>query len=257
MNVRIVIPARLSSSRLPGKVLADLGGRPVLAHVVQAANDSDLGAVWVASDSDEVLDVARAAGAHAMRTRSDHPSGSDRINEVASTQGWKSDDVLVNLQGDEPFMPVELLRAVTQTLTSSEADWATVASPISDTKEFRNPACVKVVCALDGRALYFSRAPIPHERDADGGAVPATALRHVGLYSYRVGALARYCAQSPSPLEQLEKLEQLRALECGMRIQVHVAKAAPPPGIDTPDDLEIARQKIKKPPTRSDGGFLY
>lgn len=245
MTTRIVIPARMHSTRLPGKVLAPLGEHPVLTHVIQAAQRSQLGEVWVATDSDEVLRVAAAAGARSMRTRADHPSGSDRINEVAIAQQWADSDVVVNLQGDEPFMPTQLLQAVAETLAADpEADWATVACAINEEAEFSNPACVKVVCDALGRALYFSRAPIPHARDAATGSVPPGALRHIGLYAYRAGALARYCANAPTPLESLEKLEQLRALECGMKIRVHVSDNPPPPGIDTAEDLELARETL-------------
>lgn len=247
MTTRIVIPARMHSTRLPGKVLAPLGELPVLTHVIRAAQRSELGEVWVATDSAEVLAVAEAAGAHTMQTRADHPSGSDRINEVATAQQWAENDVLVNLQGDEPFMPTALLQAVAEALQADgEADWATVACAIDDAADFLNPACVKVVCDSLGRALYFSRAPIPHPRDAEPGALPPGALRHVGLYAYRAGALARYCANAPTPLETLEKLEQLRALECGMKIRVHVSDNPPPPGIDTPADLERARQLLRE-----------
>lgn len=245
MTVRIVIPARLQSTRLPGKVLADLGGQPVLAHVIRAAQRCDLGEVWVATDAAEVLDVAHAAGAKTMQTRAEHPSGSDRINEVATAQGWADEDVLVNLQGDEPFMPASLLRAVANVLVEDpDADWATVACAIENQSEFLNPACVKVVCDTMGRALYFSRAPIPHVRDAATDSAPVKALRHIGLYAYRAGALARYCANAPTPLESLEKLEQLRALECGMKIRVHISDNPPPPGIDTAEDLDVARQAL-------------
>lgn len=247
-TVRVVIPARMQSSRLPGKVLADLGGEPVLAHVVRAAQASKLGEVWVASDATAVLDTAARLGVPSQKTSSDHPSGSDRIHEVAKLNGWADDDVIVNLQGDEPFMPPALLQSVAKLLMEDErADWATVASPIHDSAEFANPACVKVVCDQSGNALYFSRAPIPHERDAkEGTQPPANALRHIGLYAYRVGSLARYCENNPTPLEELEKLEQLRALECGMRIKVFIGQEPPPPGIDTVEDLESARQHLTR-----------
>ncbi len=246
MTTRIVIPARLQSTRLPRKVLADLAGEPVLSHVIRAAQSSGLGDVWVATDAVEVLDVADAAGARTMQTRADHPSGSDRINEVAAARGWAEDDVVVNLQGDEPFMPADLLRAVAEALEADEmADWATVACSIHSLDEFRNPACVKVVCDSARRALYFSRAPIPHGRDLPADTMSTLALRHIGLYAYRVGALARYCEIPPTPLEALEKLEQLRALESGMRIRVHVCENPPPPGIDTLEDLEAARVLIQ------------
>ncbi|MEN8721043.1 MAG: 3-deoxy-manno-octulosonate cytidylyltransferase [Oceanococcaceae bacterium] len=242
MTVRIVIPARMASSRLPGKVMAMLGDRPVVGHAVNAAQRSGLGDVWVATDAPEVAAWAQSHRVAVGMTRSDHPSGSDRIHELAVAQGWPDEDIVVNLQGDEPYMPVELLRAVARALEQSPADWATVAVPIADPAEFANPACVKVVCSTAGDALYFSRAPIPHPRDGDERA--CRPLRHVGLYAYRVGALARYCQIAPTPLEQTEKLEQLRALESGMRIRVHVASVAPPAGIDTPADLERARQQL-------------
>ena len=252
MSCRVVIPARLESSRLPGKVLADLDGRPVLAHVVAAAQASGLGEVWVASDAPQVLDVARAAGAQAALTRADHPSGSDRIHELTQAQGWAAGDIVVNLQGDEPFMAPALLSAVAELLRGdATADWATVACPIHNAEDWLSPACVKVVCDQQGRALYFSRSGIPHLRGGAAEQPPPGALRHIGLYAYRVGALARYCQHAPSPLEELEKLEQLRALEHGLRIAVHVAQTPPPAGIDTPADLERAAETQSLTPLRA------
>lgn len=243
-QTRVVIPARLGSSRLPGKVLAPIGEKPVLAHVIAQAQASQLGEVWVATDAEDVVQVAQKAGAAAALTRSDHASGSDRINELAQTQGWSADDVVVNLQGDEPFMPADLLRQVAKGLEDdSQAAWSTLACPLVDPEEWQNPACVKVVCDQRGYALYFSRAPIPHVRDASDSTQPAPgALRHLGLYAYRVGALAEYCAQPSGRLEGLECLEQLRALEMGFGIRVLKAAQAPPVGIDTAEDLRAAQQ---------------
>ncbi|MGB1557226.1 MAG: 3-deoxy-manno-octulosonate cytidylyltransferase [Oceanococcaceae bacterium] len=244
MSTRVVIPARLSSSRLPNKVLADLGGEPVIAHVIRAAQAAALGEVWVVSDAEEVLAVAQAAGVGSYRSRGDHPSGSDRIHELAAAKGWAGEDILVNLQGDEPFMPSGMLRTVAHQLSADPgADWATVGVPLRNLEEWQNPACVKIVRSLAGRALYFSRAPIPHPRDA-AGQLPEGALRHIGLYAYRCARLAAWCAREPTPLESLEKLEQLRALELGMQISVAVVDAAPPTGIDTADDLQRARERV-------------
>lgn len=243
-QVRVVIPARLGSSRLPAKVLAPIGDRPVLAHVIAQAQASKLGEVWVATDAPEVLDIARQAGVASALTRSDHASGSDRINELAQTQGWAAEDVIVNPQGDEPFMPAELLQQVADGLREdARAAWSTLACPLQDAQEWQNPACVKVVCDQRGYALYFSRAPIPHVRDATDARQPAPgALRHLGLYAYRVGALAEYCRRPSGQLEALECLEQLRALEMGLAIRVLVAPQAPPVGIDTAEDLRAAQR---------------
>ncbi len=248
MSFRIVVPARMESSRLPGKVMLDLAGRPLLAHVILRAQESQAEEVWVATDSSEVLDLARRCGVQAQLTRADHPSGSDRIRELADAQDWPDDDVIVNVQGDEPFLPSHLIDAVAQRLIDDPvADWATLATPVTRASEYFDPNTVKLVRDQAGYALYFSRAAIPWDRqhsprrDLPQALAP---LRHIGLYAYRAGALRRYCTQPQAALEQVECLEQLRALFLGMRIAVEVSASAPPPGVDTPEDLERLRQAL-------------
>ncbi len=247
---KVVIPARLESTRLPGKVLLDVGGRPLLGHVIERARESGAGEVWVATDSPEVLAVAQRCGVRAGLTRADHPSGSDRIRELADAQGWPDDTVLVNLQGDEPFLPAALIDAVAGRLAAdAEIDWATLATPISRASEYFDPNAVKVVRDAAGLALYFSRAPIPWDRNrGPQRELPATmpAFRHIGLYAYRLGALRRYCAAEQADIERTECLEQLRALTLGMRIAVEISEKAPPLGVDTPEDLERLRQALER-----------
>lgn len=246
MSFRIVIPARMESTRLPGKVLLDLGGRPLLAHVIQRAQESAADEVWVATDSAEVLALAEACGARGRLTRADHPSGSDRIRELADAEQWGDDSVIVNVQGDEPFLPADLINLVAKRLMAdARADWATLATPIEKSSEYFDPNAVKLVRDAAGHALYFSRAPIPWDRShSPQRDLPQLlgALRHIGLYAYRAGALRSYCEQPQAALEQTECLEQLRALYLGMRIAVEVSEQAPPPGVDTPEDLERLRQ---------------
>lgn len=249
MSFRVVIPARMASSRLPGKVMLDLAGRPLLAHVVERARGSGASEVWIATDSPEVMQLAARLGVPAQLTAAEHPSGSDRIRELADAQGWPDDAVIVNLQGDEPMLPSVLVDEVAGRLQSDPAAaWATLASPIERASEYFDPNAVKVVLDQAGYALYFSRAPIPWDRahsplrDLPSG-MPA--LRHIGLYAYRAGALRSYCAAAPSALERTECLEQLRALTLGMRIAVSVTDTRPPLGVDTPEDLERLRQMLE------------
>lgn len=248
MSFRVVIPARMASTRLPGKVLADLAGQPVLLHVASRAAASAAQAVWVATDDLRVAQVARDAGLAVAMTRPDHPSGSDRIRELIDAQQWPDDTVVVNVQGDEPQMPTALIDQVAQCLLDEPAaDWATVATPLSDPVAWRDPNVVKVVIDDAGFALYFSRAPIPWDRDlgaAEGLPSQAGALRHIGLYAYRAAALRRYCASPPAALESCERLEQLRALAIGMRIRVLVTEQSPPTGVDTPEDLQRLRAAL-------------
>ncbi len=247
---KVVIPARLESTRLPGKVLLDVAGEPLLAHVIRRARESGASEVWVATDSPQVLAVAQACGVQAGLTRKEHPSGSDRIRELADAQGWDDDTVLVNLQGDEPFLPARLIDTVAGRLAADPAiDWATLAAPISRASEYFDPNAVKLVRDASGSALYFSRAPIPWDRSlGPQRELPATmpALRHIGLYAYRMGALRRYCAAEQADIERTECLEQLRALSLGMRIAVEICEQAPPLGVDTPEDLERLRQALER-----------
>ncbi|MDX5408713.1 MAG: 3-deoxy-manno-octulosonate cytidylyltransferase [Thauera sp.] len=244
---RIVIPARYASTRLPAKPLADIGGKPMIVRVLERVQSAGAGEIWVATDHEAVRDAVQAAGAGVVMTRPDHPSGTDRLAEVAAARGWADEDIVVNVQGDEPLIDPAIVAAVAQALAEDgEAAIATAAHAIHDPAEVFNPNVVKVVCDADGRALYFSRAPIPWARDAWGGGertlpVGLPMLRHVGLYAYRVGFLRRYAGLAPSPLEHWEALEQLRALWHGYRIRVLELAQAPAAGVDTQEDLERVR----------------
>lgn len=238
----IVIPARLASTRLPDKVLADLAGKPVVQHVWERAVAAGPASVSIATDSERIASVCEGFGADVEMTRADHHSGSDRIAEVAARRGWRRERI-VNVQGDEPFIPVAAIRQVADLLEAeADADIATLCVPIDDTEHFLDPNCVKVVCDARGFALLFSRAPIPHPRRETG--LPP--LRHVGIYGYRADSLARMVGEPPCELETAESLEQLRALWLGMRIRVAVADEAPPPGIDTEADLAAARERAAR-----------
>lgn len=238
---KVVIPARYASTRLPAKPLLDLGGKPMVVRVAEQAQASGAGEIWVATDHPEVEAAARAHGLAVLMTRPDHPSGTDRLAEVVAQCGWSADTLVVNVQGDEPLIDPAIIRETAAQLAASGADIATVAHPISEAADFFNPNVVKVVCRADGDALYFSRAPMPYARDHFAKAtdsLPAgmPALRHVGLYAYRASFLAAYAGLAPSPLEQFESLEQLRALWHGYRIRVALVDHAPAPGVDTPED---------------------
>lgn len=240
---KVVIPARYASTRLPGKPLADIAGKPMVVRVVEAVATCGAAEVIVATDDQRVLEAVAAHGHLAVMTRPDHPSGTDRIAEVAALRGWNADEIVVNVQGDEPLIAPALVTAVAQALgTDPEAAIATAAHAITDIADFLNPNVVKVALAADGRALYFSRAPIPWHRD--GFAAQREVLptgfqprRHVGLYAYRVVFLQRYGQLAPAPIEQWEALEQLRALWHGFHIHVIDCPYAPAPGVDTPEDL--------------------
>ena len=246
---QVVIPARYASARLPGKPLADIGGKPMVVRVLEQARRSGAASVWVATDHETVLNAVTAAGGDALMTRSDHPSGTDRLAEVVDALGWAADDIVVNVQGDEPLIDPALIAAVAQALADDpEAAIATAAHPIGDAAEFFNPNVVKVVCDARGHALYFSRAPMPWARDAFALAretIPAglPAQRHIGIYAYRVAFLRRHASLSVSPLEQWEALEQLRAIEHGIRIRA-VETLYDSFGVDTPDDLEQVRRLL-------------
>jgi len=247
-SFRVVIPARHSSMRLPGKPLLDIAGKPMVVRVLERAEQAGAAEIWVATDHDGILAAVQAAGGQAMMTRPDHPSGTDRLAEVAVRQGWADEDIVVNVQGDEPLIAPELIASVAQALAADPgASIATAAHPLKDVAEAFNPNVVKVVCDARGRALYFSRASIPWARDAwstDRTTLPPDLpmLRHVGLYAYRVGFLKQYAQLAPSPLERWEALEQLRALWHGHGIGVVVLDEAPAAGVDTPEDLERVRQ---------------
>jgi 3-deoxy-manno-octulosonate cytidylyltransferase (CMP-KDO synthetase) len=240
---RVVIPARFGSTRLPGKPLQPLRGKPLLqwAHGIGLA--SGAAEVIIATDDERILAVARGFGARACMTSPAHPSGTDRIAEVAVQAGWASDDVVVDLQGDWPLVPAVLVGQVAALLQRHPAAAiATLATGITTVDELLHPAVVKVVTDFEGRALYFSRAPIPWGRDSAGATLMSQlsctgARRHVGLYAYRVATLRRLSMLPPGQLEQIEKLEQLRALENGMEIRVADAVADPGPAVDTAQDL--------------------
>ena len=240
---KVVIPARYGSTRLPGKPLLPLAGKPLIQHVVERAKASAADEVIVATDDRRIQDACAAFGAEALMTRADHRSGSDRIAEVIEARGWAEETIVVNLQGDEPTMPPALIDQVASDLAKQpEIGMATLAHPITEGEVLFDPHVVKVVTDAAGFALYFSRAPIPWHRDeflGKGATLPGSApfLRHIGLYGYRAGFLKRYVGWAPSPLELAESLEQLRVLWHGERIHVAVAGETPGPGVDTSQDL--------------------
>jgi 3-deoxy-manno-octulosonate cytidylyltransferase (CMP-KDO synthetase) len=241
---RVVIPARFGSTRLPGKVLLEIDGKSVLEWVHRRARASRASEVIIATDDDRVANVARAFKADVAMTSAAHPSGTDRIAEVARVRGWNDDDVVVNVQGDEPLMPAALVDQVADLLAAGGADIGTLSSPLQDPADLADPNVVKVVADAQGRALYFSRAPIPWNRDAPGA--PREARRHVGIYSYRVAALKRLASLPASPLEQLEKLEQLRALENGLLIHVADARERPGQDVNTAEDLARVTRELQR-----------
>ncbi|CEG06773.1 3-deoxy-manno-octulosonate cytidylyltransferase [Afipia felis] len=238
----VLIPARMAASRLPGKPLLDIAGLPMIAHVLRRARDARLGRVAVATDSAEIAAAVTAQGGEAVMTRADHPSGSDRIFEaLGKLDGAGRINTIINVQGDLPTIAPADIRAVLQPFSEPAVDIATLAAEIRVPEEHTNPNVVKVVGSPVSndtlRALYFTRATAPH------GEGPR--YHHIGLYAYRRAALARFVALPPSPLERREKLEQLRALEAGMRIDVRIVDSVPL-GVDTPHDLEAARRTLAK-----------
>ncbi len=249
-EVVIVIPARYGATRLPGKPLLDLAGKPLIAHTIERAKAFGGASVIVATDDPRIADVATQCGVRAVITRSDHQTGTDRLAECAEMQGWRDDVIVVNLQGDEPLMPISALRAVVSELEKHRrASLSTLATPIVSAEQLFDPACVKVVIRQDGRALYFSRAVVPWARDAfakDQTKLPDDLpyWRHLGVYAYRVGALRQLASLPQSMLEKAESLEQLRALEVGLDIQVGIAPEAIPQGVDTPADLQRLEREL-------------
>lgn len=246
MGFCVLIPARLASTRLPGKPLADIAGQPMIVRVAQRALASSARRVVVAADSAEILEACRAHRIEAVLTRSDHATGSDRLAEACELLGLGADELVVNVQGDEPLIEPALIDAVAGLLAAlPEASMATAAHPIDDVGEFTNPNVVKVVLDARGLALYFSRAPIAWWRDGFAAGIHSLPdprpLRHVGLYAYRAGFLRAFPALAPAPMERTEALEQLRAMWHGHRIAVHVTATAPGTGVDTPEDLERVR----------------
>ena len=246
MGFVVVIPARFASTRLPGKPLADVGGKPMVVRVAEQAAASGASEVWVATDHADVAAAVTAHGIAVLMTRADHPNGTDRIAEVARLRGWSDDTIVVNVQGDEPRIAPELIRSVAEHLAAHpDAAIATACHPIGNDADFFDPNVVKVELDYRGHALTFSRAPIPYARDAfaAGRTRPPglPALRHIGIYAYRGGFLGAYSALEPSTIERFEALEQLRALWHGYRIAVMVTDHAPETGVDTPADLERVR----------------
>jgi 3-deoxy-manno-octulosonate cytidylyltransferase (CMP-KDO synthetase) len=242
----VVIPARLGSTRLPRKPLADLDGKPMVVRVAERAKLSNAHSVVVATDSPEIQTACDEHRIECLLTSPDHPTGTDRIAEVAQLLKLPADALVVNVQGDEPLIPPELINQVAQTLADhASCAISTVATPITDPAEIDNPNAVKVVLNRANEALYFSRAPIPFVRDQNMQDQTAH-LRHLGIYAYRADFLQAYTRLEPAPPEQAEALEQLRALWNGYRIAVHVASEAPPAGVDTLEDLERVRQILSK-----------
>jgi 3-deoxy-manno-octulosonate cytidylyltransferase (CMP-KDO synthetase) len=249
-DYHIVIPARFASERLPGKVLLELAGEPMLLHVWKKAMSSSAQTVVIATDDDRILEAAEGFGAQAVMTDPGHHSGSDRIAECAMKLGWRDTDLIVNLQGDEPLMPAACLDQVAKLLeTHPECDVASLYWPIAEAEEVHDPNIVKVVTAADGTALYFSRSPVPYPRGfKDPQAAMAEGItwnRHLGLYAYRLDALRRYTSAPPSPLERAERLEQLRVMEQGGHIAMARACQFIPAGVDTADDLERVQKLIE------------
>ena len=244
----VAIPARYGASRLPGKPLRLIAGEPMVAHVARRALAAGATQVVVATDDARIADAVKDYPLTVCMTRADHASGTDRLAECAEQLGWQDRQIVVNLQGDEPFAPPEGIRAVAQALAGSTAEMATLAAPIEDSDAYFDPNVVKVLRGGDGLALYFSRAPVPWQRDrfAHDRTTPAAgALRHIGIYAYRAGFLRRFASLPAGALEQLEALEQLRVLEAGYRIAVGLTPVAFAPGVDTEQDLQRADERMR------------
>ncbi|WP_049853911.1 MULTISPECIES: 3-deoxy-manno-octulosonate cytidylyltransferase [Dickeya] len=244
MTFTAIIPARYASTRLPGKPLADIHGKPMVVHVMERARESGASRVVVATDHVDVARAIELAGGEVCLTSPDHNSGTERLAEVIDRYGFADDEIIVNVQGDEPLIPPVIIRQVADNLAGSRAGMATLAVPITTCEEAFNPNAVKVVTDAEGYALYFSRATIPWERDRfaeSRDAIGDHFLRHIGIYAYRAGFIRRYVGWAPSQLEKIEMLEQLRVLWYGEKIHVAVAKEVPSVGVDTPEDLARVR----------------
>jgi 3-deoxy-manno-octulosonate cytidylyltransferase (CMP-KDO synthetase) len=228
-----IIPARLASTRLPNKPLADIAGKPMVVRVAERALLSGASKVVVAVDDQSIFDACQSHGLNVMLTSHQHPTGTDRLSEVATRLNLNDNDIVVNVQGDEPLIPAELITQV------PEADIATAALAIHDPAEVTNPNVVKVVTSQSGQALYFSRSPIPFNREPQR--YQAQHYRHIGMYAYKASFLKEFSKLAPAPIEEAESLEQLRAMWYGYKIQVLITDAAPPPGVDTAEDLERVR----------------
>ncbi|KFL37813.1 3-deoxy-manno-octulosonate cytidylyltransferase [Arenimonas donghaensis] len=244
----VAIPARYGATRLPGKPLRLIAGEPMVVHVARRALAAGASEVVVATDDPRIAEALAGQPLRVCMTRAEHPSGTDRLAECAAQLGWDDDQIVVNLQGDEPFAPPEGIRAVAAALASGGAEMATLATPIEDAQTLFDPNAVKLVRDANGLALYFSRAPIPWQRERFArdrlGPVAGTALRHIGIYAYRAGFLRTFTRLPPGQLEQLEALEQLRVLEAGHRIRVGLSPVEFPPGVDTEADLARAERRF-------------
>jgi 3-deoxy-manno-octulosonate cytidylyltransferase (CMP-KDO synthetase) len=250
LDFKVVIPARFASTRLPGKPLLDIGGQPMVIRVAQQAEKSGAQQIIIATDHQTITAVAQQQGFEACMTRAEHNSGTDRIAEVATRYGWPDSTIVVNVQGDEPFIPPPLIRALAQHLQEHpDCAIATACHTIHDEASMRNPNIVKVVLDKNGNAMYFSRAPIPWPRDAYANGKPlpedVRVFRHIGIYAYRASFLHAFGKLTPAPIEQIEALEQLRALYHGYKIGVTITQNTPPGGVDTEQDLLMARQLFK------------
>ena len=245
MNFTVLIPARLASTRLPNKPLADIAGVPMVVRVAQQAGRSGAQRVVVAGDSFEIVAACQAHGIESVLTRTDHPSGSDRLAEACDLLHLPDDSIVVNVQGDEPLMDPQLVTDVAHLLARRpQAAMSTAAHAIDSVTDFHNPNVVKVVLDAQHMALYFSRAPIAYPRDTPEQLPSPAPLRHIGIYGYRVSFLRLFPTLAQAPLERTESLEQLRALWHGHRLAVHITQHAPGPGVDTPDDLERVRRLL-------------
>lgn len=249
MSFVVIIPARYASTRLPGKPLVDINGKPMVVHVLERARESGAERIIVATDNEEVRVAVQAVGGEVCMTRLDHQSGTERLAEVVEKCGFSDETVIVNVQGDEPMIPPAIIRQVAGNLAARrDVGMATLAVPIESAEEAFNPNAVKVVMDAQGYALYFSRATIPWDRDrfaASRETIGDSFLRHIGIYGYRAGFIRRYVSWQTSPLEQIEMLEQLRVLWYGEKIHVDVASVVPGTGVDTPEDLERVRQAMR------------
>ncbi|HCH02381.1 MAG TPA: 3-deoxy-manno-octulosonate cytidylyltransferase [Vibrio sp.] len=249
MSFTVVIPSRYQSSRLPGKPLADIAGKPMVQWVHQQALQAGAERVIVATDDPRIEAVVKYFGGEVCMTSPDHQSGTERLAEVVEKMGIADDHIIVNVQGDEPLIPPSIIKQVAENLANSTAPMATLGVSIDEPEEVFNPNAVKVVTDEQGYALYFSRASIPWDRDAwakEDKTIRQPLMRHIGIYAYRAGFINTYINWQPSALEQIESLEQLRVLWYGEKIHVALAKEAPAAGVDTPEDLEVVRKILAK-----------
>lgn len=249
MSFTVVIPSRYQSSRLPGKPLADIAGKPMVQWVHQQALQAGAERVIVATDDPRIEAVVKGFGGEVCMTSPDHQSGTERLAEVVEKMGIADDHIIVNVQGDEPLIPPSIIKQVAENLANSTAPMATLGVSIDEPEEVFNPNAVKVVTDEQGYALYFSRASIPWDRDEwakEDKTIRQPLMRHIGIYAYRAGFINTYINWQPSALEQIESLEQLRVLWYGEKIHVALAKEAPAAGVDTPEDLEVVRKILAK-----------